>query len=79
MTRSVSSGESWTGEFYIDDTVGVNTAVVLQSPNNGSFTVTLTSPNAVQHILTKNASDRNWNDPDSTEGVASKLIDNPVI
>ncbi|XP_046643221.1 calcium-activated chloride channel regulator 1-like isoform X2 [Daphnia pulicaria] len=71
---SIQTGNPWTGYFSIDETVGSNTTVVLESPTGGSFTVTLTSPSGNILTLEKQPEENNWNDPASSVKVVWQRI-----
>ena len=77
--NAISTSEPLTGFFSIDDTVGNKTAVVLRSPKEGSFVITLTNPSGEQLILENEPEVTNWNSPDSNIGVISKSIPNLAV
>lgn len=70
----ISIDNQWTGTFTIDSTVGTNTTIVLRSPTEGLFTITLTKPDGEQLFLNNEPEVTNWNIHESNISVTWKRI-----
>jgi len=74
---SISTTDPWSGYFFIDETLRNDTSVVLVSPLEGLYSVTITDPNEVETELVNGVT--NWFALDTTIGVASKEFSNPAV
>lgn len=76
---SISTSQSLTGVFSIDETVGTNTSIAIRSPIKGLFTVTITDPSGEVMSLPNEPEMTNWNSPNSIVGLTWVRIPNPAV